>query len=176
MQDELTKEQSDLASNNHNLIYKFAQDNGLYIDDYYDILAIGLCKAAMVFDESKAKFSVIAYRCMRNELFMYWRKLNRKSSIPYDIIDSYDAPSKNEYGSEYEKLSESFQTNDFTDDVIFDIMLSELDKVLNKKQSLILKYIAEGKNKSEISQIMGCKRQTLCYHIKQLRKKAEALN
>ena len=55
----LTKEQKELVENNHKLIYYYIHKNGLSLDEYYDILAIGLCKAALNFDESKGiKFKI----------------------------------------------------------------------------------------------------------------------
>ena len=64
----LTKEQKELVENNHKLIYYYIHKNGLSVDEYYDILAIGLCKAALNFDESKGiKFVTYAMFVMRNE-------------------------------------------------------------------------------------------------------------
>ena len=50
----LTKEQKELVENNHKLIYYYIHKNGLSVDEYYDILAIGLCKAALHLMKVKA--------------------------------------------------------------------------------------------------------------------------
>ena len=44
---QLNDEQRKLVADNHNLIYQYLIDNNLPQDEYYDIAAIGLCKAAL---------------------------------------------------------------------------------------------------------------------------------
>ena len=61
MEKQLTSKQKELVEVNHNLIYKFASIKNVSIEEYYDILAIGLCKAAMAFDENKGKFSTVSF-------------------------------------------------------------------------------------------------------------------
>lgn len=62
----LNKEQQKLVETNHNLIYSFAKSNNIDVEEFYDVLAIGLCKAALVYDENKGMFSTLAYKCMSN--------------------------------------------------------------------------------------------------------------
>ena len=90
----LTEEQKQLAADNHNLIYGFQREHRLSVDEYYDICAIGLCKAAAKFDPSQEyKFATLAYAAMDNEVKNFWRDINtmaRKPEIPdvsmFDII------------------------------------------------------------------------------------------
>ena len=63
---QLTPEQQKLVTDNHNLIYSLANAKNIDLDEYYDVLAIGLCKAAITFDETKSKFSTYVYACMYN--------------------------------------------------------------------------------------------------------------
>ncbi len=68
MDDALSKDQQDLVSDNHNLIYSYANKMNLDINEYYDLLAIGLCKAAKMYDPNRGyAFSTYAYFVMRNE-------------------------------------------------------------------------------------------------------------
>ena len=46
----MTEEQRLLVEENHKLIFKVIIDMNLEIDDLYDIAAIGLCKAAKVYN------------------------------------------------------------------------------------------------------------------------------
>ena len=46
---QLTPEQQKLVTDNHNLIYSLANAKNIDLDEYYDVLAIGLCKAAITF-------------------------------------------------------------------------------------------------------------------------------
>lgn len=76
---QLNEEQRRLAEENHNLIYGYLQKRGLDVDEYYDICAIGLCKAVKAFDPTQGKkLATLAYRVMDNEVKQYWRRWNFK--------------------------------------------------------------------------------------------------
>ena len=72
----MTDEQRKLVEDNHNLIYGFLNKKEL-TDDYYDIVALGLCKAAMNYDESKGRFSTLAFKCMDREIGIYYTYLKK---------------------------------------------------------------------------------------------------
>lgn len=78
----LNDTQRKLVEDNHNLIYSFLRSRNLSLDaveDWYGTAAIGLCKAALVFDESRGcKFTTLAYMIMDNEVRMIMRQ-NRKN-------------------------------------------------------------------------------------------------
>ena len=67
----MTEEQKKLAEDNHNLIYFYARKYHMSKQDFEDrdgILAIGLCKAARDYDESRGRaFSTVAMGYMLNE-------------------------------------------------------------------------------------------------------------
>lgn len=63
----LNNEQRKLVEENHNLIYSFLNNQALSINEWYDICAIGLCKAALTFNGT-TKFSTFAYKCMLNSV------------------------------------------------------------------------------------------------------------
>lgn len=42
----MTDYQRQLVTDNHNLIYRFLQKEKLNMEDWYDLAAIGMCKAA----------------------------------------------------------------------------------------------------------------------------------
>ena len=68
----LTDDQRKLVEKNHNLIYTFARKYKINLDEYYGLLAIGLCIAARIYDPNKGlAFSTLAYQCMRNQYFNY---------------------------------------------------------------------------------------------------------
>ena len=63
----LDEKQKKLVEENHSLIYSFAHSHNLPLDEYYDILAIALCKAGMTFKpELGYAFSTYAYKIMWN--------------------------------------------------------------------------------------------------------------
>ena len=80
----MTKEQEILVIENHNLIYYFIHKYNLSIEDYYDICAIGLCKAANTYDDKKGiKFSTYAGVCIENEIKQELRK--QKNILVYSL-------------------------------------------------------------------------------------------
>lgn len=92
----MTESERKLAAENHNLIYKFAVDSKIDAEEYYDVLAIGLCTAAKLFDPAHGtKFSTFAYRCMRTELFQTMRGERAKGRRPAGGVVSYDAEISN---------------------------------------------------------------------------------
>lgn len=73
----LTDEERDLVTNNHNLIYSYLNKYKLS-DDYYDLCALGLCRAAHFYEPERGKFSTFAFLCMSNVISMEWRKVQRQ--------------------------------------------------------------------------------------------------
>ena len=53
----LTSEQQEVVRKNHGLIYFYLHKNNLSIEDYYDLAAIGLCKAVLTYEKNKGAFS-----------------------------------------------------------------------------------------------------------------------
>lgn len=69
----LNTEQKKLVEDNHDLIYGFMIKRNLDFDTWYDICAIALCKAGVIYDGS-SRFSTLAYKCMYNEVHSVNRK------------------------------------------------------------------------------------------------------
>lgn len=169
----LTEEQRELAEKNHDLIYGYAHKKNISIGEYYDVLAIGLCKAAKIYDESKGRFSTLAYKCMENELNTYWKSLNKKSVIPSELVLSYDAPiagadpSDNNY-----KFKENISDNCSYSGMISDIIFSTFIGSLNNKETLIVNMLIDELTHKEIAEKLGCRKQNIGYHVKKIREKA----
>lgn len=162
----LTDKQRELAAKNHNLIYWFAHKNNISIEEFYDVLAIGLCKAARSFDNNKGEFSTFAYRCIENELKTHWKSLNKKSIIPCELISSYD---NDDYDFNLlEKISDC-QTQDH---IMYAIMSKEFIEVLNDKEKNIYRMLLNGMKQNEIADELNCKRQNVTYYVKHIREKA----
>lgn len=69
----LTKEERKLVENNHDLIYMMADCLELDVDEYYGLLAIGLCHAAQKYKIRKRayEFAEFAKIVMIRELLSY---------------------------------------------------------------------------------------------------------
>ena len=152
----LTKDQRQLAADNHKLIYGYAYKNDLDLDEYYDILAIGLCLAAQGYDPTKGSaFSTYAYSAMTNEVIRYWRLKARAKEIPKSVTTSIQKvinPSDGENDEIGEKIlyDEKVQSPD-----ISRIEVSEFLMGLNETQRQIVLYLLEGYTHREIGKMLG---------------------
>lgn len=167
----LTKEQKELVANNHNLIYTYAHKKDISIDEYYGTLAIGLCKAAKIYDKNKGKFSTIAYRCMENELRMHWKETQKKSVIPENFVLSYDATKTKEDFDNQNNFLENFPDYQSYNDMLYAVMSFEFVEKLTDKENIIFQYLLDGLTHNEIANKLGCKRQSVAYHINNIRNK-----
>lgn len=93
----LSDEQRKLVEDNMNLAYKCAAElaphTSLEYEDIIQYCMLGLCKAVLIFDESRGALSSVAYQCMKNEVYMKVRR-TKKRMVQKDIL-SLDAPCAN---------------------------------------------------------------------------------
>ena len=167
----MTVEQKELIENNHNLIYDFAKKRNLFIDDYYDILAIGICKAAIIYDKNIGCFSTVAYKCMDSEIGMYKRYTNSQKRIPEEMIFSYDTPLPNGEDEETSFIDVISDNNDLIENIISDVSCSILLNMLNEKEKIIVEYLVSGLKQSEIAKILNTKQQNIAYIVKRIKEK-----
>ena len=165
----LTEEQKKLVEENHNLIYWFAKKYHVPIEEYYDVLAQGLCMAAYHYDPSKCSFSTYAYLCMNTEMHVEYRKTLRKSEIPQGNIFHYE----NAW-----QLSDLIPTNEKTENKVIDKinyenLTSLLNDILNDKDKEVLSYILNGLTMREIAKIEGTSHQAIHNRMKKIRDKVK---
>lgn len=143
----LTKEQQDLVTKNHNLIYWFAQKQNLDIDSYYDILANGLIKAAQKYDCNKGGFSTYAFYCMKSELFNYNRSQNVKFKFNESLVYDPEIAIK----------------------IVDKIRYEEFVSTLSKKEKIVLQSVLDGYSLNEISEQMSSSRKSASKSIERIR-------
>ena len=166
----LTIEQQVLAEENHNLIYDFANRKNLPIDEYYDILAIGLCNASKIYDSKKGKFSTICNKCMDNEVKRYWRDKNTLKNIINEEALSYDRflNTDDEDESFLDILSNGYNmANDVITDMTFSLFLNKL----KNKERIVIEYIIEGLKQSEIANKLNVTPQCISEIVRKIRQK-----
>ncbi|HAU86909.1 MAG TPA: hypothetical protein DCW90_15890 [Lachnospiraceae bacterium] len=78
---QLNDKQRKLVEDNHNLIYSFLNKHELHSREWYDVCAIGLCRAALHYNGS-SQFSTFAYKCMLNEVRKVMRISRTQKSVP----------------------------------------------------------------------------------------------
>ena len=170
----LTKEQKELVENNHKLIYYYIHKNGLSMDEYYDILAIGLCKAALRFDESKGiKFVTYAMFVMRNEHWANERlKRNKNRNAPVLSLSTQIHINKD---------SNDMTLEDFIpgDRDIFDsLILLDIEKILKDETLIkICKLALAGYNQREMKEYVNLSQSMISRKLKKIEKllKEEAI-
>lgn len=133
----LNEQQKRLVDENEKLIYGFAHQYNVKLDDFYDVLAIGLCKAGMTYNKEKGMFSTYAYKVMLNE---YLTELDKENAIKRkgETIEYMESTH-----STYNK------THLDTDIVVLDY--------LNETEKQLLRLKLQGYTYREIADIMGFK-------------------
>lgn len=147
----LNDEQRQLVTDNHNLIYMTANKYNFDLDEYYDILAIGLCKASVRYKPEKGEFSTLAVHIMRQEVYMQYRKNNRR--VHQISLEGYS-----ETHVEYE---------DGVDDLYTNVELSCLDET--ELEIVNLKFM--GLTQNEIAKELGYKQKTISVKLKRIKEK-----
>ena len=173
----LTDEQRKLVEDNHNLIYSFAISRKISIEEYYDLLAIGLCKAAYYYNPEKGKFSTIAYIRMQHELIALRAYKNKLSNVPTEKLVYYD---HNKYDnndgdswefSEINTLIEQSDSKKPLNRIIYKDNIKNISSILTLKENETLYYTLKGYTHQEISDIKNVTRQAITNRLRIISKK-----
>ena len=88
----LTLEQRQFAAEQHNLIYAYLNEKGLYHEEYYDIAAFGYLQAVKRYLSQPAlrqyAFSTIAWRAMRQSIAAFHRSEERRKAAERAFAES----------------------------------------------------------------------------------------
>lgn len=151
----MTKEQEQLVIDNHNLIYFFLNKWGKILEysdmtDYYDICAIGLCKAAITYDSSKdVKFATYAGVCIENEIKLELRNKKKYSAPLYSLDMTFNNTSDGTGEIAFvDNLTTGLSAYD-------EILPYQLDKVLNAREYKLVALILQDYTQVEIGNIIG---------------------
>ena len=115
--------------------------------EYYDICAIGLCKAAITYDSSKSvKFATYAGVCIENEIKIELRKQKKYSVYSLDrTFSTLDGTGEIAFG---ENLTTGLSAYD-------EILPYQLDELLNTQEYKLIVLILEGYTQVETGNIIG---------------------
>lgn len=158
----MTEEQKKLVEDNHKLIYAYLYQKDLDEEEYYDLAAIGLCKAAKKFDPNKGyKFSTLAYKSMQNEILNGMRLEKLKRCIPKNKLVYYNSETIfSESSEEYINFLPSKEN--IEDDAIFSVFFEWICSKCKKERDVeILRFLMEGYTHKEIGDIFNISRQTI---------------
>lgn len=152
----MTEYQKRLVIENHNLIYRFLQKEKLNMEDWYDLAAIGMCKAARTFNEGTSKFSTYAFKCMFNEVYSEKRKESNKRTIPENEILYYNTEYEDESGKKVEFIEKIQSDYNVESDCIHKVTLKNALSKMKDKHKLIIDLLMKGYKQVEIMKIVGC--------------------
>lgn len=160
---------------NHNLIYKFLRDRGLSVDEYYGSAAEGICKAAMIYDESKEiKFSVLAYKCMRN-MCLDLRKEKRR----HKRVSEFESVGLNSRVNARHEYIDTIgnEKSDINNVILYDALL-DFCRSLSARMKKVLYLKLDNASVNEIALILCVSRSTVIRDLKKINKLArnELLN
>lgn len=167
----LTAEQQRLVKENHKLIYVYAWENKLNLDEFYDVLAIALCKAAESFDETKGfKFMTFAFRCMDNSVTHYMRSKNRTFECQEKIL-SYNYKRESYDGSEFTCYDDIVEDRKAVsqDDIVTNCVMESFIDTLDERRKFIVNRLLEGCTQAQIASMLGLSRQRVGALISKIR-------
>lgn len=155
----MTERQKRLVEENHNLIYFCLKKHDLPENEFYDIAAIGLIKAAKAYNEQKIKFSTFAVNCIGNEIKKEYKKRTLKRIVPNDKLvraDQKIGQSLNDYYTIIQNGNENLEEKVCTEDLI-----KKITRKLDDRRKQVLVMLIDGYNMSDIASAMGVKPQRI---------------
>lgn len=140
-----------------------------YKDDIVSEGMIGLVKAAKNFEPDKGfKFATYATCCIRNQMLMFLRKLNRQ--VPYEISLT-TVVGKDKDGAELYLTDTLEAKNGNPEDGIERMIFDEFIIAQNEKDRIIVSMISKGYKQKDIGDKIGMKQSTVSRRISRLKKK-----
>lgn len=141
-------------SENHNLIYGFANKRKLDLEEWYGRLAIQLCETVKKWDKSRGSLSTIYYLNCEGLIYQEQRRsqaLKRQDggmlSLDYEYYSGENAP------YDMEDVVVSNQLGSSLEDEVETKLI--LDKLMEGEHGEIIRLRYEGYTQSEISEIVG---------------------
>ena len=167
----LDEKQKKLVEKNHNLIYHTLNKHKLNQEEYYDILAIGVCKAAIKFGRERSKFSTFAVKVMYNEFLQHDRNENAKKrkvnkntlSLNHRMKDPKNESRTCEFGDLLTDGREPFM----------DVIHMHLPDILTEQELLVCKLSYDDYNQTQIAENLGVTQSYVSRLLKRARTKLE---
>lgn len=146
----LTEQQSQIVSDNHDLIYWYIHKNRLSVDEWYDIFALELCYAVLTHNPSRGSLSnYFKLRCD----WVFCNTIQKNTELKEFSSDMENTDHERTVGIEEEILDQI-----------------EIERLFKEKNGDIYKLIYEGYNQSEIAEKIGKRQATISRTLKRVRK------
>lgn len=163
----LNDEQRKLVSKNHNMIYDFMRKHKLNEEDYYDVCAIGFCRAAAGYDEKRGKFSTLAYKSMENAVKRHHEKIDRNTleknmiSINFTVDDN-----KESKVLDLSDISNDCIMKNFENKIIFRLHFQDTMSKLTSQEKIIVTRLMNDESHQKIADEIGLTRQRVSQIVK----------
>ena len=143
------------------------------LDDIFQVGCIGLVKAVDNFNiELEVKFSTYSSMCIRNEMLMYLRKINRQVNAEVSLHDTIGIDADGRELTYEDIIEDESQSVDY---YLVEHIAKEFTESQNPLDRDILKALQEGHKQSKIGEMLGIKQPTVCRHIRKMKKQAKNL-
>lgn len=147
----MTEVQEKLVSENHNLIYSFLKERGLEVEEFYDVAAIGLCSAAIDFDNSVAAFSTFAYSRMWREVAKVVRHENTIKCRPEGGLVYYQQEIVDDRGHTVSWIDLMPSNDNVEKEVLNKVILEGLRDELSERDRSIIYLVSQGFTQSQVA-------------------------
>lgn len=150
----LTNEQAQIVEENHALIYWYANLKQLKLDDWYDLLAIELCKTVIKHHPEKsslANYYKLRCDCLCNKEYQKTQAQKRFNLGVYDLEEVYNWTTPND--CKYEDVDDL--------QLIVDTFSSEYQEII------VLKY--QGYTQGEIANMLGLSQSQISKILRKVR-------
>ncbi len=144
-----------------------------YKDDIISEGMIGLVKAARSYDEKRGtKFSTYAALCIRNEMLMFLRRLNRQIPCEVSLSEQIGHDQEGNPLCLEDVLEDESQTEER---IIERLMLEDFEKRQSPIDRKIIEGIRQGKRQKEIgAELMMCQAQ-VSRRLRKMRSKSKKI-
>lgn len=140
----------------HGFVHKYGQSFGHEYDESVQIASLGLCYAALKYDETKSKFSTYAYKCMMRE-FLKLERLKKAKRRDFSTI-SIQTPIQSLEGDEFSCLEDiiSYDELGFQEIELKDQIEYALSRFSGKQLEIVKYFIENGKcNQKTVAKLFG---------------------
>lgn len=130
----------------------------LCIDEYYDLMAIALCKAAKNYSSDISKFSTYAFYIMNNELKMEYRTKTRLKDIPKHMVVHYEEKVDNNNDNSGDTsliLNQLDSGHDTEVEAIQLHLIKEYISTLSERNKQIIRLLSCGYNQKEVAEMLN---------------------
>lgn len=161
MSKKLNDKQRKLVEDNHGIIYSYLNSHNLSYDDvedWYGLAAIGLCKAALAYDETRnVKFSTLAYICIHRTIVKAIDKDRKRIHCSHSLDEPFNDEQDMFYG---DTISDKSSPSE--DQFILSRAIEESTNELNDRDKMIIDCITNrGMKQVEVASQLGLTRASI---------------